>query len=283
MYDPFIQRGLDALNYACYQGARFILVGTPSGISLAPEGGAHQSIATPMIGMAQDGLAAFEPAYVDELAVILAWAFDYLQRDGPGDDEDNWLRDETGGSVYLRLSTRPIDQWSREITSQRRRDIIDGAYWMRPPGPGTEVVIAYTGVVAPEATTAAGLLADSRRDVAVLAVTSADRLNAGWQAAERARQRGKSYACAHIENLLDDVPIHAGLVTVLDGHPATLSWLGGVCGHKVKSLGVEHFGQTGTLDELYAHYGIDSNAILHAANAVAKGRRVPHLRVLPDR
>src|SRR3712207_1745645 len=83
LYDPFIARGLDALNYACYQDARFILAATPSGVSLAPEGGAHQSIGTPLIGMAQDGLAAFEPAYVDELSVVLRWAFDHLQKDGP--------------------------------------------------------------------------------------------------------------------------------------------------------------------------------------------------------
>src|SRR5436189_4530219 len=95
LYDPFIERGLDALNYACYQDARFILVATPSGVTLAPEGGAHQSIATPLIGMAQDGLASFEPAFVDELAVILAWAFDYMQRSGDADpDPRTWLRDE---------------------------------------------------------------------------------------------------------------------------------------------------------------------------------------------
>ena len=82
LYDPFIARGLDALNYACYQDARFILAATPSGVTLAPEGGAHQSIGTPLIGMAQDGLASFEPAFVDELAVILRWAFDYMQRSG---------------------------------------------------------------------------------------------------------------------------------------------------------------------------------------------------------
>ena len=98
LYDPFIARGLDALNYACYQDARFILVATPSGITLSPEGGAHQSIAEPLIGMAQDGLAAFEPAFVDELAVILAFALDYIQRSGDGEiSERNWLRDETGG------------------------------------------------------------------------------------------------------------------------------------------------------------------------------------------
>ena len=113
LYDPFIARGLDALNYACYQDARFILVATPSGITLSPEGGAHQSIAQPLIGLAQDGLAAFEPAFVDELAVMLAFALDYIQRDGEGEpSERNWLRDETGGSIYLRLSTRPIEQMS---------------------------------------------------------------------------------------------------------------------------------------------------------------------------
>ena len=101
LYDPFIARGLDALNYACYQDARFIVVATPSGITLAGEGGAHQSIAEPLIGMAQDGLASFEPAYVDELAVILAWAFAYIQKSGGEISERNWLRDETGGSVYL--------------------------------------------------------------------------------------------------------------------------------------------------------------------------------------
>ncbi len=97
LYDPFISRGLDALNYACYQDARFLLVATPSGLSLAPEGGAHQSIVTPLIGMAQDGLAAFEPAFADELAVIMRFAFDYMQRDGEDVPDDvTWLRDAAG-------------------------------------------------------------------------------------------------------------------------------------------------------------------------------------------
>src|SRR5690606_14480913 len=140
LYDPFIARGLDALNYACYQDARFIVVATPSGITLAPEGGAHQSIAQPLIGMAQDGLAAFEPAYVDELAEILRFALDYIQRDGEGfPSERNWLRDETGGSVYLRLSTRPIEQIPRTMTPSLRQSIVDGAYWLREPGPNCEV------------------------------------------------------------------------------------------------------------------------------------------------
>ncbi|MBV8764783.1 MAG: transketolase [Hyphomicrobiales bacterium] len=281
LYDPFIERGLDALNYACYQDARFILIATPSGVSLAPEGGAHQSIATPLIGLAQDGLAAFEPGFVDELSVILRFAFDYLQRSGEAQpSERSWLRDETGGSVYLRLSTRLIEQPQREITSSLRDDIIDGGYWLRRPGPNAQVIIAYTGAVAPEAIEAVGLIAEDRRDVGLLAVTSADRLNAGWTAAQRARERGLVHATSHIERLLAEIPPHCGLVTVIDGHPATLAWLGSVMGHRTRSLGVEHFGQTGTISDLYRHYGIDAQAILSAAEMIAPGRPIRHLRAV---
>jgi pyruvate dehydrogenase E1 component len=281
LYDPFIARGLDALNYACYQDARFILVATPSGITLAPEGGAHQSIMQPLIGMAQDGLASFEPAFVDELAVVLAWALAYIQKTGDaGHSERNWLREETGGSVYLRLSTRPVEQPKRSLTPDHRREIIDGAYWLRRPGPNCQVVVAYTGAIAPEAIQAIGLMAEDRRDVGLLAVTSADRLNAGWTAAQRARERGLAHARSHIEQMLDEVPAHAGIVTVLDGHPTTLAWLGAVAGHRVRSLGVEHFGQTGSIPDLYRHYGIDANAIVAAAAALTPGRPIRHLRAL---
>ncbi len=280
LYDPFIQRGLDALNYACYQDARFILVATPSGVTLAPEGGAHQSIGTPLIGLAQDGLASFEPAFVDELATVLAWSFDYLQRDGEGKPSGPWLRDEQGGSVYLRLSTRPLEQPKRTIGAELTADIINGAYWLRRPGPNCEVVIAYQGAVAAEAIAAAGLIAEDRRDVGVLAVTSADRLSAGWHAAERARQQGDATARSHIENLLAPIDRDAGLVTLLDGHPTTLSWLGGVRGHRVQALGVEHFGQTGSIDELYAHHRIDTAAVVAAANAASAGRPIRYLRAV---
>jgi pyruvate dehydrogenase E1 component len=282
LYDPFIARGLDALNYACYQDARFMVVATPSGITLAGEGGAHQSIAEPLIGMAQDGLASFEPAYVDELAVIMNWAFAYMQKDGKGEaSEQNWLRDETGGSIYLRLSTRPIEQINRAITPELRSDIVDGAYWLRKPGPNCQVIVAYTGAIAPEAIAAVGLMAEDRRDIGLLAVTSADRLNAGWSAAQRARERGLVHARSHIERLLADLPPHCGIVSVVDGHPATLAWLGAVLGHRTRALGVEHFGQTGSLAELYRHYGIDSNAIIAAAQAIAPGRPIRFLKTLP--
>jgi pyruvate dehydrogenase E1 component len=281
LYDPFICRGLDALNYACYQNARFILVATPSGITLAPEGGAHQSISTPLIGMAQDGLAAFEPAFVDELAAIMSFALSYIQRDSDSEpSERNWPRDETGGSVYLRLSTRPIEQPQRQMTPDLHQAVIDGAYWMRRPGPNAQVVVAYTGAVAPEAIQAVGLMAEDRRDIGLLAVTSADRLNAGWTAAMRARERGLADARSHVEQLLANVPPHCAIVTALDGHPATLGWLGAVNGHRTRALGVEHFGQTGSIADLYRHYGIDSNSIVAAAQAIAPGRPVRFLRAL---
>jgi pyruvate dehydrogenase E1 component len=265
LYDPFIERGLDALNYACYQDARFMVVATPSGISLAPEGGAHQSIATPLIGMAQDGLQSFEPAFVDELAVIMRWGFDYMQRDD-------------GGAVYLRLSTRPLEQPQRKMTVELAQDIVEGGYWMRKPGPNAEVVIAYSGTVAAEAIAAAGLIGEDRGDVGLLAVTSADRLHAGWTAAAQVRDRQQSAAggASHIETLLTVVPRNCALVSVIDGHPATLAWLGSVHGHRQRALGVDRFGQTGTIGDLYRHYGIDANAIIDAAQTLMRGRPIRH-------
>ncbi len=267
LYDPFIERGLDALNYACYQDARFILAATPSGVTLAPEGGAHQSIATPLIGMAQDGLASFEPAFVDELAVILRFAFEHAQR-------------EDGGSTYLRLSTRTIEQPRRAMDAALAADIVKGGYWLRRPGPNAQVVVAYAGALAPEAIEAVGLIAEDRRDVGLLAVTSADRLHAGWTAAQGAREDGEYNTRAPVEELLDAVPPGCAIISVVDGHPATLGWLGSVHGHRSRALGVERFGQTGTLQDLYRHYGIDAQGIARAAQAMTPGRPIRHLRAV---
>ncbi|MDA0707736.1 MAG: transketolase, partial [Proteobacteria bacterium] len=132
LYDPFINRGLDALNYAAYQGARFMLVATPSGITLGPEGGAHQSIGTPLVGLSQPGLASVEPAYADELAVLMEWGFKHMQL-------------ENGDSIYLRLSTRKIEQLPRTLTATDKDNIVKGAYWLRPPSKSTTRAIVYTG------------------------------------------------------------------------------------------------------------------------------------------
>jgi pyruvate dehydrogenase E1 component len=269
LYDPFIERGLDALNYACYQDARFMVAATPAGLTLAPEGGAHQSIKTPLIGMGQDGLASFEPAFVDELAAIMRWGFEHMQ--GAYGE---------GGSVYLRLSTRSIDQVQRIMTPDLQRDITDGAYWLRKPGPNAEVIVAYTGAVAPEAIEATGFIGESRRDVGLLAITSVDRLHSGWTAARQLRRDRRGVAhLSHIEKLLAPLPRDCGVVTVIDGHPAALGWLGSVRGHRVEALGVEHFGQTGTIADLYRAYGIDANAIIDAAESLTSGAPVLHRKM----
>lgn len=252
VYDPFIRRGLDAMHYGCYQDARFMLVATPSGITLAPEGGAHQSSETPLITLAQPGMAAFEPAYVDELAEIMRWGFEYMQADD-------------GGSVALRLSTRVIDQPERTLDAARRADITAGAYWLEAPAPGIELVIAYCGAIAPEAISAHRDILEDIPGAGLLAVTSPDRLHADWIEARRARMAGAAGTTAHIERLLAPIAGDAALVTVCDAHSGTLGWLGSVAAHRIYPLGVDSFGQSGDLNDLYGHYGIDSDAILDAA------------------
>ena len=265
LYDPFIQRGLDALSYACYQDARFLLVATPSGISLAPEGGAHQSISTPLIGMGQDRLAAFEPAFADELAVILRWGFDYMQRGRTGREpppSPGLSGDETGGSVYLRLSTRAVEQPVRDLTDADTTEILLGGYWLIPPAPGSDLAIVYAGAVADEARAAHAAVRGELPGTGVLAVTSPDRLAAGWRAAARARNNGDRDARSQLERLLEPLSPGASLVTVADAHPGSLDWMGSAAGHRCYPLGVDHFGQSGSVPELYAHHRIDVDAIL---------------------
>lgn len=251
LYDPFIRRGLDAFHYACYQDARFMLVATPSGITLAPEGGAHQSSETPLITLGQPGIAAFEPAYVDELAEIMRWGFEHMQA-------------PDGGSVALRLSTRLIDQPDRVLSEELRQSIVSGAYWMKEPEPGTGIVIAYTGAVAPEAMAAHRAILEDIPGAGLLAITSAERLHDDWMASRRARISGTTDAVAFAEKLLDPLGPAVSLVTVIDGHPASLSWLGSVAGQRIYPLGVERFGQSGDLPDLYREYGIDCDSILDA-------------------
>ena len=174
VYDPFVNRGLDALIYACYQDARFLLVSTPSGLSLAPEGGQHQSINTPLLGMSTDRLASYEPAHVDELAILLRHAFVHMQK-------------PEGSAVWLRLSTRAIAQPVRTLDAGA---VIAGAHWAVPPAPGARIALAYQGPIAPEAESAFAVLRAEVPEAGLLAVTSPDRLHAGWLAAARARRGG---------------------------------------------------------------------------------------------
>ncbi|BDW81475.1 pyruvate dehydrogenase E1 component [Erythrobacter sp. Dej080120_24] len=250
VYDPFIARGLDALNYGCYQDARFLLVGTPSGITLAGEGGAHQSINTPLIGMGQPNLDSFEPAFADELALMMRWAFEHMQA-------------PDGNSVYLRLTTRAISQEVRS-SADWEDDAIRGAYWLRQPQPGAQAAIAYCGAVAPEAIAAWEALYEDFPGLGLLAVTSPDRLHRDWSAQCAARWNGQQRGPSHIDSLLGVLSPSAHMVTVLDGSPGALSWLGGVRGHRVSPLGTDRFGQTGDLPDLYRTYRIDTDAIIEA-------------------
>ena len=252
LYDPFIARGLDSLNYACYQDARFMLVATPAGITLAPEGGAHQSISSPLIGIGQPGLSSYEPAYADELAVIMRWGFDYMQA-------------KNGGSIYLRLSTRAIEQPSREMSSDLESQIIKGAYWLIPPADGARIVIVYSGAVVPEVIEAYEQIKEEIPGLGVMAITSFDRLYHEWQRSQVDDVDGGSNTDCHIINLLAPLHSDAVLITVQDAHPATLSWLGSATGRKLLPLGVTEFGQSGNIQDLYREYGIGVDAIIDAA------------------
>jgi pyruvate dehydrogenase E1 component len=251
VYDPFIARGLDALNYGCYQDSRFLLVGTPSGLALAAEGGAHQSINTPLIGMGQPNLTYFEPSFGDEVALMMEWAFGHMQQ-------------EDGSSVYLRLSTRVISQVER-TDEDWKDDALKGGYWLKRPGQNAEAAIAFTGVVASEALAAWEQLSDDVPGLGLLSVTSPDLLHRGWSARKAARWVGGSNERCHADTLLAGLAPGAGLVTVIDGSPGALSWLGGVKGMRVSPLGNDRFGQTGDLPDLYRSYRLDAEAIIDAA------------------
>jgi pyruvate dehydrogenase E1 component len=256
VYDPFVNRGLDALIYACYQDARFLLVSTPSGLTLAPEGGQHQSVNTPLIGMAADRLASFEPTHVDELAILMRHALVHMQK-------------PDGSAVWLRLSTRALEQPDRVLDPDA---VIAGAHWAVPPAEGAPLALAYQGPVATEVIDAFEQIREDVPGAGLLAITSPDRLHQGWLDARRKRRGGDRTAVAHIERILAPLAPGAGLVTVLDGHPATHAWLGSVRGQRMVPLGVDHFGQTGDIPDLYRAYGLDTDTILDACAQVLVGQ-----------
>jgi pyruvate dehydrogenase E1 component len=252
MYDPFVERALEPWSFGIYAGGQSILVGTPSGVTLAPEGGAHQSITTPSIGIEQPGCVSYEPAF----AIDVEWTLlASLARLGRPD----------GGSAYLRLSTRPVDQSLADVPTdpaareRRRRQVVAGAYPLRRRE-GAVVTIAVMGAMVTEALAAAqrleqvGVLAD------VVCVTSPDLLFR----ALRARQ-GRGDDSTWILEQAFPARRATPLVTLLDGHPHTLAWLAAINGVPSALLGVTGFGQSGSLEEVYRYHGIDSDAVVRAA------------------
>ena len=260
VYDPFVCRGLDALIYALYNGSRFVVVGTPAGITLAPEGGAHQSSITPSIGLELPGLTYSEPAYAAALDWILCDALEALAR-------------PSGGSAYLRLSTRPIEQSPFEEARRRRgevelrSDVLAGGYRLREPGRPADVVLATCGPVVPEVLDAAVQLADEGVEALVLDITSSDLLYRGWRNGLRdaTRVAGTSGGGHHLQSLLEPHERRLPIVTAHDAASHHLAWLGSVFGARTIPVGVDEFGQSGTIAELYGVFDLLAGQIVNAA------------------
>jgi len=252
LYDPFVTRGLDALYHALYAGGRFVVAATPSGVSLSPEGGAHQSVITPGIGVTLPALAYYEPVFAQDVEWILLHGLRGL------------LDRRDGQSLYLRLSTRPIAQDLAPPPDEMLRDaVLRGAYRLLDArtqqgyDPARAVNVFAAGVMVPDALAAARRLGEDGVFASVIAVTSPDLLYRGLRAPR-----------PYVETLVtaeeEDVPI----VSVLDGHSHTLGFLGGALGVTQLALGVDDFGQSGTRGALYRHYGIDADAIVAAARTL---------------
>ncbi len=262
VYDPFVLRGLDALIYALYNDSRFVVAGTPSGITLAPEGGAHQSTITAGVGAELPGLAYFEPAYATEVDWLLCAALDGLSR-------------PDGESAYFRLSTRPVDQAPFAAAAERlgadelRRQVLSGGYQLRP-APLTDrpgVTIVTTGVMAPEALAAADALEAEGVDAAVVHLTSPDLVYRSWQGTYRAAAATASVVRrpSRMHQLIPPEERHRPLVSVHDASSHALAWLGAAVGSRHIPLGVDRFGESGTIADLHAIAGISTGDIVNAS------------------
>lgn len=252
LYDPFVERTLEPWSFGIYAGGQSILVGTPSGVTLAAEGGAHQSIKTPSIGVEQPGCTSYEPAFAAEVEWILLHCISRLGR-------------PDGTSSYLRLSTRPVRQELARIPEdpaareRRRLQVIAGAYTLRPAARPAVCIVAM-GARATEAAEAADRLADLGVDAEVVCVTSPDLLYRAVQGRD-----GLAEVPSWILNQVFPAERAAPMVTVLDGHPHTLAFLATINCVRCKSLGINTFGQVGDLDAVYGYHGIDTDSIVRAA------------------
>jgi pyruvate dehydrogenase E1 component len=253
LYDPFVERALEPWSFGIYAGGQSILVGTPSGVSLAPEGGAHQSITTPSIGIEQPGCVAYEPAFaIDTEWCLLA----SLARLGRPD----------GSSAYLRLSTRPVSQKLAGVPAdpaareRRRRQVVAGAYpLLRTADP--KVTIAAMGAVVPEALAAAERLSAAGVPADVVCVTSPGLIFQALRVRQGLQAAGETWILDQAFPATRATP----LVTVLDGHPHTLAFLATINRVPHAALGVAQFGQSGSVEDLYRYNGLDTDSIIRAA------------------
>ncbi len=260
VYDPFVLRGLDALIYSLYNDSRFVVVGTPSGVTLAPEGGAHQSSITPSVGLELPGIVAVEPAY--------AGAVDWLLTDALRD-----LGAPGGRSRYLRLSTRPIEQRPFNDASHRlgedelRTSVLAGGYRLRESADGAPLILAASGPVMPEVLAAAAILEEEGVGATVIDITSQDRLFHAWRRSLDEAARGARIPAGpgHIANLITPTERDAPIVTVHDASPHSLAWLGSVYGQRMVPIGVDRFGESGTITDLYTAMGFLPEQIVNSA------------------
>jgi pyruvate dehydrogenase E1 component len=274
VYDPFVLRGLDAFIYSVYSGARFVVAGTPSGVSLAPEGGAHQSTITASVGLELPNVTFIEPAY----AVALDWLMcGALQSIAAANAVLPGATTTEDGSYYFRLTTRSIAQQPFQAARDRlgdailRRQVLAGAYRLVDAAEAAAagapaVYLAGSGAVLPEVLEAAAELGDEGIAATVIDVTSLDRLYRAWQ---RTLRHGVRTATApSIPGALRSVfPDRAPIVTVHDAASHAMSWLGSALGVPAVSLGVDSFGQSGAVDDLYRAHDLDTGSIVNAALA----------------
>lgn len=265
VYDPFVLRGLDAFIYGIYNDARFVVAGTPAGVTLAPEGGAHQSTITASVGAELPNLTYFEPAYATEVDWILCDALTQL-----GAPE--------GTSSYLRLSTRPIDQAPfhaavERIGEQRlRRLVLDGGYRLLDSAASIDygrpgVTLITTGAMAPEALAAASELDAEGVDASVIHLTSPDRVYRSWRAGfvQSTAAARVVRSPSHLHRLVPAHERRRPIVSVHDASSHSLAWIGSALGTRQYALGVDRFGESGTIGDLHQACGIDAGSIVNAA------------------
>ncbi|MGC4747214.1 transketolase-like TK C-terminal-containing protein [Micromonospora sp. DT201] len=276
VYDPFVLRGLDAFLYGTYSGSRFVVAGTPSGITLAPEGGAHQSTITASVGLELPGVTFVEPAYAASLDWLLC---DALGQIAGGSAPAATAAPAEDGAYYFRLSTRPLDQTPFEAARARlgdavlRRQVVAGAYRLvdahqaYPHLADAPVVqLAASGAVLPEVLTAAAELAEEGVAAHVVDVTSLDRLYRAWQ--RTLRQGVRTATVPSVPGALRSA--FAGRVPVVTVHDAAshaMAWLGSALGAPAVPLGVDEFGQSGSVTELYELHDLLPGSIVNAALA----------------
>jgi len=281
VYDPFVLRGLDAFIYSVYSGARFIITGTPSGVTLAPEGGAHQSTITPSVGMELPGVVLMEPAYAQALDWLLCDALKHVA--GQREETTPELR-PTELAFYFRLTTRPIDQTPFAQARERlgeallRSQVIAGAYRLvdgRADLDGSNkndltnapvVHLVGTGAVMPEVLIAAAELKSEGVIAHVVDITAPGRLYGGWQ--RTLRQGVRTATTPSFPGAMRPIfSERAPIVSVHDGASHAMAWLGSALGMPQVALGVDSFGQSGTIHDLYDINDIDSGSIVNAALA----------------